>query len=157
MPTSIPPTAPRRETPTVLPDPQADQTAYVFATADLREGRIRAAESYFPGPWRRGPGYFSGYGVVADARGAEITKHFERESPADHIAAEANPKHALAEVRLWRGIAGRHVQGWTDPKVQGNADSLVVLQVPQCASRCGTWPCSDLLDVVAACQAYAEG
>lgn len=29
---------------------------------------------------------------------------------AEHIAAEANPAHALAEVALWRGVASRHVK-----------------------------------------------
>ncbi len=127
----------------VLPDAVADPAGYVLAVANLREKRIAAAESYFPRPWRLGAGFFPGYGVVVDARGKQITKHFERESPAEHIAAEASPAHALAEVALWRGIAERHAAEFDDGG--------------PCRQCEHVWPCADLLAVVTACQAYMGG
>lgn len=124
------------------PDPQTDPTGYVLAVADQREQRSKAI------------GALGGLAaeVHPDGRAwvnAEHPDHWHTASMhgyprlAEHIAAEANPGHALTEVALWRGIAERHIVG---------VDHLGPFCVC-CWSR--GFPCPDLLAVGAAAKAYA--
>jgi hypothetical protein len=121
----------------VVPDPQADPAGYVHAAADLREKRI--AE----------------YGQIApDCFVGQYRRHVR-----EHIAAEASPAHALAEVALWRGIVKRHVAADQVPGMSpsephcrqcwSGTDLVKFMYTP--------WPCPDLLAVVAAARAYLTG
>jgi hypothetical protein len=136
---------------TALPDPATDPAGYVLAVADLREQRASAATQ---GEWvaavQRGKtpvvgvrGDRPGTGQAIAVSGAPGREGAGRAN-AKHIAAEANPEHALAEVALWRGVVKRHT---------GTADELRPRRV--CACCTFTAPCPDLLAVVAAARAYA--
>lgn len=64
---------------------------------------------------------------------------------AGYIAAEANPAHALAAVRRWRGVVDRHGR-YTDDGV-----ALV-------CRRCGeTWQCPDFRETADEARAYLGG
>lgn len=63
----------------------------------------------------------------------------------------------LAVVALWRVIGEVHVQGWTAPKVRSEKGEVVVVDEPQCAARCGAWPCVILVPAVGAARAYLTG
>ena len=129
----------------------SDQAAFVLAVAALREARAKAATS---GPYvartvdekiqlahqiHAGPAGYVWLYIGDDAEALDDT---------EHIAAEANPAHALAEVALWRVVAEWHGRGlgefdWctTCGRVNGSVK----------------FPCPNLLAVVAAAEAYAGG
>lgn len=89
----------------VVPDAGQDPTGYVLAAADLREKRAKAATA---ANWRPQPSYPWGIWQEAgsDDPGFVSTSLATNAAPdAVHIAAEANPEHALAEVALWREVA----------------------------------------------------
>ena len=133
-----------------------DPAAFVLAVTDLREQRAKAAitEGSAP-PWRVTEA--AGCGCCANIRGGGGTLLASADDRyAEHIAAEASPAHALAEVALWRGVVGRHRLGWHDPLVNLTGPT-VTLQQAKCVSRCGDWPCMDLRAVVAAARAYLTG
>lgn len=143
---------------TVAPDATADRARFLMAVADLLERRAQRVPA---GPYST-PAYSAGtphsdlinLGPQAHIEDPQA-RIFGRDAPAiaEHITAIADPGFALTLVALWRGIAGRHRAGWTNPKwVEGD-----IVQVPQCAARCGNWPCPDLLAAVAAAQAYLTG
>jgi hypothetical protein len=130
---------------TGLPDPAADLAGFVLAVAEIRERR--AKHPFVPQTqWRanaqeydRGDEEFM---VLADDPdepygSTDVARTVETWEAADHIAAEANPAHALAEVALWRGIAERHYQEAHQTP-------------PWCAWCTSSWPCPDLLAAVAA-------
>lgn len=140
-------------TPT-LPNPAVDPGGYVLAVADLRERRIAAVR---PERWRAWPAALPGEWTIAGVtRGGNADRHpiatthglHSAEVEAVHIAAEANPAHALAEVALWRGIVERHGDHGGASNYRGEPDPALC---HGCAER---WPCPDLLAVVAAAQAY---
>lgn len=130
-----------------LPDPTTDPAGFVLAVADQREQRARQVPGEVWTPYERkayhavwasselgGPGY-----PVAKAHSGH------RQAVIEHIAAEANPEHALKEVALWRGIVERHTAVPTQDS--GDVCYSCALVTP--------WPCLDLLGVVAAAEAYA--
>ena len=127
-----------------------DPAAFVLAVADLREQRARAAT---PGPYVARTTDDVGelaHQVHAGPHGAVwlyLGSDAQELADAEHIAAEADPDHALAEVALWRGVVERHIDG---------VDHLGPFCVC-CWSRSRSWPCPDLLAVVAAAKAYLGG
>jgi hypothetical protein len=142
----------------VVPDAGQDPAGYVLAAADLREKRAKAVA---PGPWLlTDPNEGSGVGplwtVVNDAflnppadenaPWLAVELHTGTKDEAEYVAAEANPKHALAEVALWRGVVERHELAMDGQDIR-------------CCRTCLSteWPCPDLLDVVAAARAYLTG
>ncbi len=140
--------------PGVLPDHVTDPTGFLLAAADLREKRIGQVALVSSGQWSAGidGGHYL-RDVVADSRTMEVcgTSNAKGASRrlAVHIAAEANPAHARAEVALWRSIAERH-QPWQSGR-------------PEDAGWCRQhyalteYPCPDLLAAVAAARAYLGG
>jgi hypothetical protein len=135
---------------TALPDPAADPAGYVLAVADLRERRAKVATESPYIVHSSLSGLAKVYSATAEPgmQRVAITGTDEQASlDAEHIAAEANPAHALAEVALWRGVAQRH-----DP-----VPGLEPLECGVCGERYTgqLWPCPDLLAVVAAAKAYA--
>jgi hypothetical protein len=145
----------------VVPDDVADPTGFVLAACDLREARINAAGR---GTWEAicaGPDGWEVRDVVPPTgrRRRRIIARvrmgpFELDRAAAlHIAAEANPAHALAEVALWRGMAGRH-WGKQTVAMPPHPDGPIY-----CCATCMTdvWPCPDLRDAVAAARAYLTG
>jgi hypothetical protein len=129
-----------------LPDPQADPGAYVTAVVNLRERRIKSGT---PGPYEALSLHtINGvdWQIHAGPAGAVwlyVGNGKQDRADAEHIAAEANPAHALAEVALWRRVAERH----GGVRIEGK---------PYCGTcRSAVSPCADLLAVVAACRAYA--
>jgi hypothetical protein len=92
-----------------LPDAATDPTAYVLAVADLREQRVGAVR---PERWRAWPAALPGEWTVAGLTRDGPDPHpvatthglHSAEAEAEHIAAEANPAHALTEVALWRAV-----------------------------------------------------
>lgn len=82
-----------------------DPVGFVAAVADLRKTRAKAATTEgSASPWRAAED--AGCGCCANIRGgAQDTLLANADDRyAEHIAAEANPAHALAEVALWRSI-----------------------------------------------------
>ena len=97
----------------------------ILAAADLREQRAKAAT---PGRWGAGNGTTIAAGLEQTSPGCitydvkiaevdddrwesadnEIDAEEQAEADAEHIAAEANPAHALAAVRRWKKTAERH-------------------------------------------------
>ena len=118
----------------------------ILAAADLRERRARSATA--------GPYYvvandlIGGYMVrnedapPSSAYGRDVAD-FMTEEDCHHIAAEANPAHALAAVHHWRGVVERHDAKATTPTL--------------CAWCLGNWPCPDLQEVAAEARAYLGG
>lgn len=139
-----------------VPDREADPAGYLLAAADLREARARG----IPEPrWVARGNWIASWtdrctcgssGEIAALYGHEpgcgLEQVLQTSGPdeADHIAAEANPAHALAEVKLWRGIVERHGLGRTWCLWCGEGDSIEV-------------PCPDLRAAVAAARAYLDG
>lgn len=128
-----------------LPAWETDPTGYVLAVADLREKR---ATSVPRGTWRiEGQVYDRGEEdlmLVHDDLPGEfdsdtIARFIETRAAAAHLAAEASPAHALAEVALWRYLAD-----WPH-------DDLCSYGPPPCECTSGQL----LTRAVAACRAYA--
>lgn len=71
---------------------------------------------------------------------------------AEHIAAEANPTHALAAVHRWRGVVKRH----------GGQERFGPRSERECGTCIGSfayeegadWPCPDLTDTADEVRAY---
>lgn len=91
-----------------LPDSEADRAGFVLAVADLRERWATEADA---GPWC--PAYiYRAVQQVATGRDLECPKHEWGAKGCKtwgahdgrYVAAEANPVHALAEVKLWRDV-----------------------------------------------------
>ena len=121
--------------------------------ADLRESRALAATE---GPYRsvdlrhqRG-GQVRLFGLV-HLIGNILASGPDPLRDAVHIAAEANPAHALAEVRLWRGIAERH-----SPTPGLSNECRTCLGSYQDETG-GDWPCPDVLAAEEAARAYLGG
>jgi hypothetical protein len=105
-----------------LPDPGTDPAAYLLAVADLREQRAEAATG--GGTWRLEESD-GAHAIVLASSGSHESQYTEIEYThglytedgdqyetacliAGHIAAEANPDHALKEVALWRAVVYEH-------------------------------------------------
>ncbi len=123
---------------------ETDPTGFVLAVADLREARAKAAT---PGPYeahqyKRDSALVGGEIFTPDIDRRPIP-YASTWPDAEHIAAEANPAHALAEVALWRHLA----KGHAGHEMNG---------ITTCRSCDGAieFPCADLLAVVAAARAY---
>lgn len=135
----------------MTPDPTTDPAGYVLAVADQREQRATAAPF---GPYRTLHNT-DDQSFVQDHRGLlDVEIYVDNGRAADlpatrnmaeHIAAEANPDHALKEVALWRSIAERH----QIPRRYRKTTAL-------CAACTQPAPCPDLLNVVAAAKAYDQ-
>lgn len=126
-----------------------DPAAGLAAAADLREQRTRAATG---GPYGTRT-YDDGTEVCHEVHAGPdhlawlyIGAADQDRTDAEHIAAEANPAHTLAEAALWRSIARRHT---------GYADEL--RPTPTCTTCGFTTPCPDLRAAVAAARAYLGG
>lgn len=93
----------------VVPDAGTDPGGYLLAAADLREKRIAAATQ---GTWAVHDGDIVSWVVGEHGFDDDLDRVIGDPAgwPADHehIAAEANPYHALAEVALWRAVAAEH-------------------------------------------------
>lgn len=118
----------------------SDPAAGILAAADLREQRAKAAT---PGPY-----------VVSDVtvRTDEVDIARVLFAPADavHIAAEANPAHALAAVHRWRGVVERHTRAdRLDP-------ALCVCRLGD-GGPGGRWPCIDIRETADEARAYVSG
>jgi hypothetical protein len=134
-----------------------DPTGFVLAAADLRERRATYL-GVLQSTWRASTQVYDrgdeDHMVTADDVEHEfqsdvVARMIENAPTAEHIAAEANPEHALAEVALWRGIAQRHRSG------RQTYGSTVVTICMACAGE--RFPCPDLLAAVAAARAYLTG
>ena len=99
----------------VVPDAGQDPAGYVLTVADLREARAKAfgiGDQAFIGGWLAGR--VDGCGCGAGEPGYPHEPHcgweplVKFDGPGEHVPAEANPAHGLAEVALWRGIVKRH-------------------------------------------------
>ena len=126
---------------------EQDPAAGILAAADLRKQRAKA----MGGPWRA-----YGRHIVEETTactcaggppyghephcGQELVAEFN-EDAAEHIAAEANPAHALAAVRRWVKAAERHhVEPFGG--------------VPLCVYDSRNWPCPDLTETADEARAY---
>lgn len=114
--------------------------AGILAAADLRQARAEAAQDRRPGPYVVGAA-----GSVVAYGGQYVTGYTTPEGAevAEHIAAEANPAHALAAVRHWRSVAERHV---CDP-----------IWSRGCQDCRNVWPCEDVTEVADEARAYLRG
>lgn len=105
------------DTSEILALADSDPATFILRAADLREQRAKAATQ---GRWRwRDVGGRSGkMSLIAEVRDAQVgyltivpsgsPDVYPSKYDAEHIAAEANPAHALAAVRRWRGVVERH-------------------------------------------------
>ncbi len=100
---------------------ERDPAAGILAVAILREQRASSMRGMRAEPFLEGP------------------KHTR-----EHIAAEANPAHALAAVRRWRGVVKRHQRYISEPRL--------------CANGCpGRYPCEDIAETADEARAYLGG
>jgi len=127
----------------------SDPAAGILAVADLREQRAKAVVGR--GEWHV---EFNGYGDLTlwtrsgpeDPAPQHVIAWYEVdraiEGMFEHTAAEANPAHALAAVRRWRGVVKRHTHGG-----------------PDICSGCGeeAWPCPDMTETADEARAYLGG
>lgn len=149
--------------PVAVPDDVADPARFVLAACDLRTARINAAT---PGPYKALSLHtIDGvdWHVHAGPSGAVwlyVGSGEQDRADAVHIAAEANPRHALAEVALWRLIATKHraeagmfppVCTACAPTVEYDEDTDGETEFLPLA------PCELLIAVVAAARAYLTG
>lgn len=134
----------------------SDPAAGILAIADLREQRAKRVAS---GPWLARPAGSTGRPTVWDINGYLVSE--TPGSPyAEHIAAEANPAHALAAVRRWRGVVERHYMepGMFPPQCGAckpmstfdELDGAETVWVP-------IWPCDDLRETADEARAYLGG
>lgn len=112
----------------------SDPAAGILAVADLREQR---ATDY-------------GDGATRLAR-QHLRLSLNLHAMSDYIAAEANPAHALAAVRRWRGVVERHRM----------IDSLFPLSCDWCSQETDdllvVWPCPDLTETTDEARTYVGG
>lgn len=137
-----------------------DLAAGILAVANLREQRVNAAKNVAPAPWRWQHHPSASLDSVISAGDNQIVyAHYDSDNgigltpeEGEHIAAEADPAHALAAVRRWRGVVERH-------KAQTLSDGSVICR------RCVgahidtgiAYPCSDLAETADEARAYMGG
>lgn len=123
----------------------------ILAAADLREQRATLAAA--GGQWHVD---HDGYGDLTlwsrahpdDPKPVPLLRDYAVDRVVtgsfEHIAAEASPAHALAAVRRWRGVAGRHRHYISERRL--------------CANNCpGRYPCDDLTETADEARAYLGG
>jgi hypothetical protein len=124
-----------------------DPAAGILAAADLREQRAEAASCgpYVVDPQDHEDDEGEDYYDVDGPDGGWVA-HVDTRGTAEHIAAEANPAHALAAVRRWRGAVERHrVLARQQPGVPDWCDWCDAPTV---------WPCPDLTETADEARAY---
>ena len=150
----------------------SDPAAGILAAADLREQRATCASS---GPYtvveaiakprglyelRIGPTWRDpetgdeGQSVVAQVSGdggGFLWLLPQARRDAEHIAAEANPAHALAAVRRWRGVVGRHQP--FEFRTSGGGQNCECCR----PGAWPNWPCPDLTETADEARAYLGG
>ena len=143
-----------------VPDAGTDPTGFVLAVADLRERRAKAAT---PGPWRVttdgdpcGPDIALVHDDLddEDSESDIVARFVETWDAAEHIAAEASPAHALAEVALWRRLAERHQSEGLDADSDGEFWRDCYCGLPWTDPARTDLGCLDLLAALAAARAY---
>lgn len=131
-----------------------DPAAGILAAADLREQRAKAATA---GAtllrYEHGGGRLANFGFTSQER--FLVADLYNEADREHIAAEANPAHALAAVRRWRGVVERH-RGYTPQwdRVEPSPRCTWCRTDPR--ERIG-WPCPDVVETAAEARAYLGG
>lgn len=145
-----------------MPDDAADPAGFVLAACDLREARIKAATPgpYTARPYERGVSALVGGEIFTPDPDLRPIPYATTWADAVHIAAEAAPVHALAEVTLWRLIATKHraeagmfppVCSACAPVIEYDEDTDGETEFLPLA------PCELLIAVVAAARAYLIG
>jgi hypothetical protein len=137
-----------------LLDADTSPAAGILAVADLREQRAKAATAGLWHPRKEYPQtVWQGEGDPTDDASSDdfgivsTTLAMNPAADAEHIAAEANPAHALAAVRRWRGVVERHTL-------------MQPAQTPWCRWCDGDearWPCPDLVETADEARAYLGG
>jgi hypothetical protein len=123
----------------------SDPAAGILAVADLRERRVKVAS---PGEWRSSPGMSTIYSPVPG--GHQRTAIALYPVDAEHIAAEANPAHALAAVRRWRGVVERH-------KLIDQDTLFCSWCSDESAHPDTAWPCVEIRETADEARAYLGG
>ena len=124
----------------------------ILATGDLRVLRANLINEGGPGIWYVGPDHtINGpdylIATVEDIYGGRLT---------EHIAAEANPAHALAAVRRWRGVVKRHVR--ESAEIEVSVCAHCVMSGPDgYVWGVESWPCPDLTETADEARAYLGG
>lgn len=134
----------------------SDPAAFILRAADLREQRAEAAH---PGGWYAGTSNWI-VAVVGDMADEFDVAKTQGAADAEHIAAEANPAHALAAVRRWRGVVERHKSAEIPHMVSTGGSGLRQDGVTLvCRVCCGfsEWPCPDLTETADEARAYLGG
>jgi len=124
---------------------EQDPAAGILAVADLREQRAKAKAIPDGEYFIASEDDFEAYHVLSRAFPAprDVARDLPSLDLAEHIAAEANPAHALAAVRRWRGVVERH-RPWH------NARNL-------CQRDSDPYPCPDLTETLDEARAYLGG
>lgn len=145
------------ETDAILALADSDPAAFILRAADLREQRASTVNEGGPGIWYVGDGSISGPGY----RIADVHEHYPDNLLTEHIAAEANPDHALAAVRHWRGVVDRHVresqQLWEHSGLGGIRGSGRADVCKEHRNPVAYDDCPDLAETVADARAYLSG
>jgi hypothetical protein len=132
-----------------------DPAGGVLAAAELRETRAKTLPAWDMGPTDEGHEFRllpEGHHGSYESQYCEIQYHHSidpqngaqyahAETIAEHVAAEADPAHALAEAALWRVIV-KSCGPYSD-------NGMEVL-----CGRGDPWPCPDLSAAVDAARAY---
>ena len=155
----------------------SDPAAGILAVSDLRQRRVNAATQ---GTWEtfrmppsddgivpevvmvrvmRGPRSWDRVASGACDPAADTyygAEHYLMVDDAEHIAAEANPAHALAAVRRWRGVVERHVRSIAqlDPPY-GFCRECQARWAPPGATT--AWPCPEIRETADEARAYLGG
>jgi hypothetical protein len=153
----------------------SDPAAGILAAADLREKLAKAMGATAGAEWRAfGEWVTAGtcectcdadpiYGHRVGC-GFEPLFRLSDEAAAEHIAAEANPAHALAAVRRWKKVVDRH-RPYPDPNAGTEPDEWTVCNWcgasdtadAEDAATKGRWPCPDLRETADEARAYLGG
>jgi hypothetical protein len=138
---------------------ESDPAAGILAVADLREQRAKAAtpQRWEVEDWPLKPDRWQVFARM-DTVATDATQ-----SDAEHIAAEANPAHALAAVRRWRGVVERHkpmeTQLWERAGlggIRGAGLARVCAWCPAPRTSYTPWPCPDLTETADEARAYVS-
>jgi hypothetical protein len=129
---------------------EQDPAAGILATADLREKRAKAAtQGATLTRYVHGGGRLANY---SEGRDRTLVADFYDDADREYIAAEADPAHALAAVRRWRGVVERHKPSRfnSDGDPYWYSGCTLCLGYPH-------WPCPDLTETADEARAYLGG